>query len=261
MSDTLLWGKKKRWLKAESKAAAAAAAWSSCDASLLWLLSFLLDSEDILATIKPWQSHYVGIDCSCCVTDKTGCVHVVWTRAPVTFGHLKCSLCLLLPHYVRWALSLCGSMTLSLIGKVILLLPRLLTAKWHINDNGTEGRSHWCILSFWAEVDQTAFSVAVHCNLTFYIQCVEMLIFYNGWSTSHVDSLITNSSRCFFFTPFSHAANKKPDMIQCFSIQYKCVKFVHFKVSPSLLVDLVTDWHWSFKNSYWYIGWYSLHRT
>lgn len=128
------------------KAATALSSWSGfeCD-GLVWSDSCQLDREDILATIKPWQSHYVRIDCSCCVTGKTGCVHVVWTRVPLTFGHLQCSLCLLPPHYVHWALSLWGSMTLSLIGKVILLLPWLLTAKWHINDNGTEKWSHWCI--------------------------------------------------------------------------------------------------------------------
>ena len=49
--------------------------------SLFWLLHRRRD--DISAAIKPWQSHYVRIDCACCVTDKTGCVHVVWT---VTFG-------------------------------------------------------------------------------------------------------------------------------------------------------------------------------
>lgn len=173
-----------------------------------------MDREDILAPIKPWQSHYIHIDCSGCVTDKTGCVHVVWTRPALTFGHLQCSLCLFLPIMCS---GLFHRKALSLIGKVILLLPRLLTAKWHINDNGTKEQSHWCILSFWAEVDQIAFSVAIHCNLTFYIQCVEMLIFYNGWSTSHVDTLITNSSRCFSIS-ISHGADKKPDMIQCFSI-------------------------------------------
>lgn len=57
---------------------------------------------------------------------------------------------------------------------------------------------------FWAEVDQIAFSEAIHCNLTFYIQCVEMLIFYIG----HADTLMTNSSRCcwVFFISISHGA-------------------------------------------------------
>lgn len=72
-----------------------------------------------------------------------------------------------------------------------------------MEDNGTYGTLlHF---PFWAEVDQIALSVAIPCNLTFYIQCVEMLIFYNR----HADTLMTNSSRCcwgFFFISISHGA-------------------------------------------------------
>lgn len=119
-------------------------------------------------------------------------------RKVVRLWHLDTWLsCLLLSHYVRWAFSLWGSVTLTVIGKVILLLPQPLTAKWHINDNITEWNEITGAFLFLSQ----GWPVCIWCSIALqphllYSPCWNVNILY-GWSTAHVDTLITNSSRCF----------------------------------------------------------------
>lgn len=97
------------------------------------------------------------------------------------------------PSTCALQLLLKGSMTLSQIGKVIISIS--LIAKRQFNDNVIE---EWLLHFSFLRLTKLHFVYSLYADLTSHIKCVDMLIFYRGWSTQHVDTLIINSSRCFF---------------------------------------------------------------